>query len=329
MAQTIFGQIVVGPPGSGKSTYCKYICENLKQLGRNAKIINLDPANDCLPYKPAVDLSDLITVQMVMEKGKVGPNGAMIYCLEVLNENYGWLYDKIVILCKTEKEKYEEFKRTVKSENSEGEDLEKEMNKNSKPYLIFDCPGQSELYTHHTAIKDIVKKLTSRNNHFDLRLVCLNLCDAYHASDLGKYIGLVMNSLSTMLNLALPHLNILSKVDKLESYGKTRFNLDFYCEVLDLKYLLETELENPFHERYRKLSKAITEVIENYSLVHFIPLNIQQAEDIYKVLQMADKANGYFVDDLDLSILQLNPNLMEMASGRRIDPLNDATICQI
>lgn len=329
MAQTIFGQIVVGPPGSGKSTYCKYICENLKQLGRNAKIINLDPANDCLPYKPAVDLAELVTVQMVMEKSKIGPNGAMIHCLDVLNENFGWLYDKIVDLLQTEKEKFEKFKQMSENKSKDEDECNNEMNKNNKPYLIFDCPGQSELYTHHTSIRDIVKKLTSRNNHFDLRLVCVNLCDAYHASDLGKYIGLVMNSLSTMLNLALPHLNILSKVDKLESYGKTRFNLDFYCEVLDLKYLLETELENPFHEKYRKLSKAITEVIEDYSLVHFIPLNIQQAEDIYKVLQLTDKANGYFIDDLDLSILQSNPNLMEMASGRRLNPLDDATIYQI
>lgn len=329
MAQTIFGQIVVGAPGSGKSTYCKYICENLKQLGRNAKIINLDPANDCLPYKPAIDLAELVTVQLVMEKSKIGPNGAMIYCLEVLNENYGWLYDKIVDLLQTEKEKFDKFEQMSEKKSKDGDDCEDKINKNNKPYLIFDCPGQSELYTHHTSIRDIVKKLTSRNNHFDLRLVCMNLCDAYHASDLGKYIGLVMNSLSTMLNLALPHLNVLSKVDKLESYGKTRFNLDFYCEVLDLKYLLETELESPFHEKYRKLSKAMAEVIEDYSLVHFIPLNVQQAEDIYKILQSADKANGYFIDDLDLSILQLNPNLMEMASGRRLNPLDDATIHQI
>lgn len=323
MAETIFGQIIVGPPGSGKSTYCKYICENLRQLGRNAKIVNLDPANDNLLYKPAIDIRNLVNVETVMDKKKLGPNGAMIYCIEALNENYAWLHDQIVTLILDEFNKFKEAK-------DKGIELaqDKESYKN-KPYILFDCPGQSEIYTHHTAMKDIIKKLTKRNDYFDLRLVCLNLCDSYHASDLGKYIGVVMNSLSTMLNLELPHVNILSKVDKIETYGKTRFNLDFYCELNNIKYLLETELESPFYKKYRDLTRAITDVIHDYALVTFVPLNIQQPEDILSVLRLADKANGYFIDDLDLSVLQLNPQLMEMASGRRMEPLNDATISQI
>lgn len=324
VAETIFGQVIVGPPGSGKSTYCRYICENLRQLGRNAKIINLDPANDNLLYKATIDMRNLVNVETVMEKKKLGPNGAMIYCMEALNENYGWLYDQIVTLLSDEMKKFQE----AKEKGIQVGPQDKQSNKN-KPFLLIDCPGQSELYTNHTAVREILKKLTQRNDHFDLRLVCLNLCDAYHASDLGKYIGVVMNSLSTMLNLELPHVNVLSKVDKIESYGKTRFNLDFYCELNNLKYLLETELENPFYKKYRDLTTAIIDVIHDYGLVTFVPLNIQQPEDILHVLQLADRANGYFIDDLDLAILQFNPQLMEMASGRRLEPLDDTTLTQI
>lgn len=323
MATTIFGQVVVGPPGSGKSTYCKFICDNLRQLGRNAFIINLDPANDCLPYKPAIDSTSFTNVNDVMRESKLGPNGAMIRCMEILDESHEWLQDNIIDILTTELKKSEQSTDENKDQNKS------ESQHRFRPYFLFDCPGQSELYTHHDAMRNIVKKLMKRNDFFDLRLTCVNLCDAYHASDLGKYIGLVMNSLCTMLNIELPHVNILSKVDKLESYGKTRFNLDFYCEVLDLKYLLETELETPFYAKYRALSKAIIDVIDDYSLVTFVPLNIQQAEDIHQVLQLIDKANGYYVDDLDLSILQMNPQLMEMASGRKLEPLNDATIHQI
>lgn len=325
MATTLFGQIIVGPPGSGKTTYCKFICDNLKQLGRNAKIINLDPANDNLPYKASIDLMNLINVETVMKNTNLGPNGAMIQCIEVLNNNFGWLYDSIVTLVEDEKRNYEEEQKKSSKITDESDDKSTDLIK-CRPYLIIDCPGQSEIYTHHKSMREVMQKLTRKNKHFDLRLVCLNLCDAYHASDLGKYIGIVMNSLSTMLNMSLPHLNILSKVDKIESYGKTRFNLDFYCEVMNLKYLLDTELESPFHKKYRDLSNAIIGVIDDYSLVNFVPLNIQQAEDIHRVLQLADKANGYYCDDLDLSILQLNPQLMELASGRRLEPLDDATI---
>ena len=36
-----------------------------------------------------------------------------------------------------------------------------------------------------------------------------------------------------------PHVNVLSKVDLIEKYGKLPFNLDFFTDVLDLSYLME------------------------------------------------------------------------------------------
>lgn len=333
MATTIFGQLVVGPPGSGKSTYCKFICENLKQIGRNAKIINLDPANDCLQYKPAIDVFELINVDKVMDEAKYGPNGAIIYCMETLSKNVGWLFDKIVMLMEEERKQYIEARKQLKkAEKDSGKSggNSSGVNENDvracRPYLLFDCPGQLELYVHNKAMRDIIKNLTRRNKYFDLRLACVNLCDAYHASDTGKYVSLVMNSLTTMMNLELPHVNVLSKVDKIDRYGKTRFNLEYYCEIPTMRYLIESEPESPFHRKYRNLSEAICDVIDDYSLVFFVPLNIQKAEDIKNIMQIVDKANGYCIDDLDLSILQMNPKLMEMASGRRLEPLEDAIL---
>ena len=50
---TSFGQIVIGPPGSGKTTYCDYMCQLLRGLNRKVAILNIDPANEqeSLPYK--------------------------------------------------------------------------------------------------------------------------------------------------------------------------------------------------------------------------------------------------------------------------------------
>ena len=42
----LYGQVVAGPPGSGKTTYCTGMQEYLRLLGRNAWVINLDPANE-------------------------------------------------------------------------------------------------------------------------------------------------------------------------------------------------------------------------------------------------------------------------------------------
>eukprot|EP00953_Heterococcus_sp_UTEX-ZZ885_P038770 19897-Heterococcus_DN1.PRE.1 len=40
-----FGQVVVGPPGSGKTTYCNGMAQYMRGLGREVAIVNLDPAN--------------------------------------------------------------------------------------------------------------------------------------------------------------------------------------------------------------------------------------------------------------------------------------------
>lgn len=46
-----FGQVVIGPPGSGKTTYCAAMAQFLETFGRSVAVINLDPANDILPYR--------------------------------------------------------------------------------------------------------------------------------------------------------------------------------------------------------------------------------------------------------------------------------------
>lgn len=329
MVCTIFGQLVVGPPGSGKSTYCQYVSENLRRSGRDVKIVNLDPANDCLKYKPDIDIMDFISVERVMEEGKCGPNGAMIHCIETLNDNYGWLYDQLVMLIEGAiKQQQQQDESAGKSEpssadTSHGQGVD-ELRK--KPYLIFDCPGQSEIFTHHKAMRDIIRKLTAnKGKHFDLRLVCMNLCDAYYARDPGNYIAILLFALSTMKNLELPHVNVLSKVDLINSYGRTRFNLDYYSEVMDLNYLLD-DMNTPFFKQYSELTRAVAGVIEDSSIVSFLPLNIQKPEDLLRVLQQADTACGYYFDDLDLAIFQMGQQFAEMASGRRMEPLQDATV---
>ena len=70
-----FGQLVVGPAGSGKTTYCNGMQQYLTLLGRKTVIVNLDPANNRLPYECAVDISELVSLQEVQENLSLGPNG--------------------------------------------------------------------------------------------------------------------------------------------------------------------------------------------------------------------------------------------------------------
>ncbi|KAH7677335.1 GPN-loop GTPase 2 protein [Dioscorea alata] len=71
----VFGQVVIGSPGSGKTTYCNGMSQFLKLIGRKVAIVNLDLANDALPYECAVNIKDLVKLSDVMVEHSLGPNG--------------------------------------------------------------------------------------------------------------------------------------------------------------------------------------------------------------------------------------------------------------
>ncbi|KAF9412929.1 hypothetical protein HW555_008708 [Spodoptera exigua] len=93
--QKYYGQLVLGPPGAGKTTYCGKMSELLRKLGRNVVVINLDPANDVTSYKPDIDIRELISLEEVMDQHHLGPNGALLYCMEFLEKNIQWLLSQI------------------------------------------------------------------------------------------------------------------------------------------------------------------------------------------------------------------------------------------
>ena len=90
-----FAQLVIGPPGSGKTTYCFGQYQFLSLLSRPCSVVNLDPANDRLPDPCAVDINRLISVRDVMAELSLGPNAAMLYCIEYLEKNLDWLIQEL------------------------------------------------------------------------------------------------------------------------------------------------------------------------------------------------------------------------------------------
>ena len=90
-----FGQLIIGPPGSGKTTYIKSMKEFYSQCGRKTLSINLDPANDNKTSEFDIDIRNLINLEDVEKKLKLGPNGSFLYCINFLNDNISWLEKQI------------------------------------------------------------------------------------------------------------------------------------------------------------------------------------------------------------------------------------------
>lgn len=78
-----------------------------------------------------------------------------------------------------------------------------------------------------------------------------------------------------MLQLELPHVNVLSKIDLLASYGELPFDLRYYTEVQDLTYLLDQLDKQPRMGRFKGLNKAMVELVEDYGMVGFETLAVE------------------------------------------------------
>lgn len=176
-----YAVIISGPAGSGKTTLSNALIAHANTVGRNVHLVNLDPAAENFTYPPSIDIRDLISLEDVMEELKLGPNGGLVYCFEYLLENLDWLEDQL---------------------GSFEDD-----------YLIIDCPGQIELYTHTPLVQRILSYLSISHN---FRLCQLYLLESHFVDDVGKYFAGTLSAMSAMINLEVPWINVLSKMDLVE-----------------------------------------------------------------------------------------------------------------
>ncbi|MES1923424.1 GPN-loop GTPase 2, partial [Bonamia ostreae] len=140
---------------------------------------NLDPANEICPIKEnIIDLKNLITVKDVMKLLNYGPNGATLYCLEYLEKNLNWLEQQLAKL-------------------------------DQETFILFDFPGQIELYTSHSSVQNILSNVLK----WEISLCAINLIDGLMCLDVNNHISALLISLCVMLKLELPHINVFSKID--------------------------------------------------------------------------------------------------------------------
>lgn len=199
-----------------------------------------------------------------MSEQHLGPNGGLMYAIESLNESI----DLFVL----------QIKSLVQEE---------------KAYLVFDCPGQVELFTHHSALFHIFKRL---EKELDLRLCVVNLVDCFYITSPSQYVSILLLALRSMLMMDLPHINVFSKIDMLKGYGELPFRLDYYTEVQELEYLqpfVEKEGSGFLGKRYSRLTETISEMVSDFNLVSFEVLAVDDKQSMINLQSVIDKANGY------------------------------------
>lgn len=98
-----------------------------------------------------------------------------------------------------------------------------------------------------------------------------------------------------MLQMDLPHINVLTKIDKIASYDPLPFNLEFYTEVQDLGHLLpQLDEESPaLRDRFSRLNQAVADLVESFGLVRFEVLAVENKKSMTQLLRVVDRAGGY------------------------------------
>jgi GTPase SAR1 family protein len=270
-----YAVLVCGPAGSGKSTFCGSLLTHLQTLRRPGHLFNLDPAADSnsFEFEPAIDIRELISLEDVMTELGYGPNGGLVYCFEYLLQNLDWLEDEIG--------EYE------------------------NDYIIIDCPGQIELYTHHPLLPALMKNL----NRLGVRTCAVYLLESQFMEDRYKYFSGVLSAMSAMVNFEVPWINIMSKMDlvrpsKDADAGEPRNGVRARRDIaryLDPDPLLLSNVENTpgskSNPRFHALNEAIVQLIEEHPLVSFLPLDLTSTDSLDGILSHIDYTLQYGEDE--------------------------------
>lgn len=101
-----------------------------------------------------IDIRDLISLDDVQEELKYGPNGGLVYCMEYLVENIDWLMEEL-----------QEFA--------------------DESFILFDCPGQIELYSH----LDVMTRLTKEISKAGFLCCAVYCADGTFINEPSKYVS--------------------------------------------------------------------------------------------------------------------------------------------
>jgi hypothetical protein len=204
----------------------------------------------------------------------LGPNGGLIYCFEFLMENLDFLTDPL-----------EEV---------------------TDDYLIvFDMPGQIELYTHVPILPNLVKTLM--HGSLNIRMCATYLLEATFVVDRPKFFSGTLSAMSAMLMLEMPHLNILSKMDLVKGQVAKREMKRFVQVDADLidedpsRRTTDDEDNRKYRDpastdslmsgsAFHKLNKAVAQLIDDFSMVSYLKLDVQDEDSLGAVLSYIDDA---------------------------------------
>jgi hypothetical protein len=258
-----------------------------------------------LPYEALFDVCHrVVNLSSVMKQLGLGPNGGLLYCMEYLEAHC----DEVIDMIENE----------IRAQDDDA-------------YLIIDLPGQIELYTHGTAVPKLLSKLV-KNLDLRLVAVqlidahyCTEPANFLSAALMGTTVMIklelptvnVLSKIDLLANYGpipfsldfftdcqdlerlIPYLEQQGDFDSNESEDdftiSTRqyFDEENYADDPEYQLARKIKSSSPFFRKHKRLHKVMAEIVEEFGLISFSPLDISSAESVGRVLAKIDKCNGY------------------------------------
>jgi hypothetical protein len=213
---------ILGPAGSGKSSLVNVLSQWMSESGLDVLTVNLDPGVKRLPYGPNVDVRDFVFIDELIDKYELGPNGAMILAMDYVVLNIDQVLDEIEMI--------------------------------SPEYVLFDTPGQLEVFAYRHSGELIVNSIKEQSDNE----TSLFILDPALVSTPTGFTSIKLLALSTMYRLKLSQSLVMSKIDKFDP--KTLDVINSWS--MEPGRLVSDLMLEPVHMSI-ELSKEVSEVLSS------------------------------------------------------------------
>ncbi|CAG2111813.1 unnamed protein product [Medioppia subpectinata] len=173
--------ILLGMAGSGKSTLCGKLCEHLFAKKSMPYVVNCDPAVVSTRFPTNIDIRDTVNYKEVMKRYKLGPNGAIITCLNL----FATQLDQVIQLVDKRADTHE--------------------------YVLFDTPGQIEVFTWSASGAIMTEALAAR-----FPTVIVFVLDTIRSENPITFMSNMLYSCSVVYKYKLPIIIAMNKCDAID-----------------------------------------------------------------------------------------------------------------
>ncbi len=219
---------IIGTAGSGKSKLTAAFGEWLQMARQNVSLVNLDPGALTLPYSPDVDIRNYVSVEDLMQKYTLGPNGALVMAADLIADEI------------------ERVSRDV-------EELRSDI-------VLVDSSGQMELFAFRASGPYIANELTKEPKGL------VYLFDAVFSVNPQNYVSNMFLATAVHNRFVIPQIHVLSKCDLLPEEEIKRI-VDWSASQTALEDSIDQKLEGTKRLLSRSMARAIQQLGLKFPLI--------------------------------------------------------------